>query len=292
MKFRSSSIASYIAFCAFLLSGCSQIAEEPRFAVYYGNEAKPHQFTPFGLLVFDSEYHPELADLLPRHAILGYVSLAEAKPHQEVPENLVIGVNEAWQSKKIDLRESEWQKFLLHDQIPAILDQGFDGLMLDTADTAIHLEALEPEKYAGMKQAAISLIREIRSSFPHAKIMLNRGFEIHADVAPAIDMILAESILSRYDFEKKAASHFPDEVYQHYVTKIAKLRQEYPHLRVYSLDYWDMLDEKGVVEIYQTQRNNGFVPYVTTPDLRSIHTEPPASVLDSSATQTTQTEAI
>ena len=85
--------------------------------------------------------------------------------------------------------------------------------------------------------------------------------------------VLAESILSNYNLAEKKATYQPDEVYQHYLQKIGSVMRTAPHIKVYSLDYWDMNDPMGISRIYSIQRSHGFIPYVTTPDLTNIHPE-------------------
>lgn len=264
------------------LSACSSglsIDKQDRFAVYYGSDATPEALKAFSVIVLDGDYHPDLIPLKDNHTLLGYVSLAEAKPHQidSIDEALFIQDNPDWGGKLIDIRNEAWTEQLLEQQIPMILDKGFDGLMLDTIDSALHLETTDPDAYAGMREAAIALIKAIRQHFPNAKLMLNRGFAIHEHVASDIDMILAESILSHFDLKTDQASFFPDDVYASYVRRLHAINSQFKHLRVYSLDYWDITDKKGVKDIYAIQRSHGFIPYVTTPDLTTIHPEPSAS---------------
>ena len=52
------------------------------------------------------------------------------EPDPDWPENV-----------RVDLRDRRWQEILLDEEIPRLLGQGFDGLMLDTIDTAPYLEA-------------------------------------------------------------------------------------------------------------------------------------------------------
>ena len=264
-----------------LLTACAapQLQGSERFVIYYNDKAPVEAFEPFQLLVLDTEYHPDLNKLNKRHTLLGYVSLAELKPgkENEVSESLLIRQNTQWGSTKVDIRQPEWKDRLLGDVIPNALNKGFDGIMLDTVDSALYLEATQPEDFAGMKESAVHLIQSIRQQYPTAKIMLNRGFEIHPYVSADIDMILAESILSHYDLQANKASFAPDDVYAHYVQKLNQTRQQYPHIRVYSIDYWDTNDSKNIKNIYRIQRAQGFIPYVATPNLTTIYPEPQAS---------------
>ncbi len=62
------------------------------------------------------------------------------------------------------------------------------------------LELREPKRFKGMTQASIALVKRIRQANPGIPIMLNRGYEILPQVASDITMLLAESLVSDYDF--------------------------------------------------------------------------------------------
>lgn len=249
----------------------------PSWAVYYSDEADASELAQHNVIVLDGDIHPDLEALKKSGAkVLGYISVGEVHDHKahEFADKLMIETNEDWGSHRVDIRQPEWQEHIINKAVPALLDKGFDGVMLDTIDAPIYLEGKDPERFAGSRAAAIYMVRAIHYHNPTAHIMINRGFDILPEVGGSIDSILAESILSNYDLKAKTATYQPDAIYKQYVTKIRAVMQAYPHIKVYSLDYWDMNDTMGVANIYTIQRKNGFIPYVTTPDLRNIHQEP------------------
>lgn len=269
-----------------LLSACSgkyerQFSLHERWAPYYDMKAGIQDLDNFDMLVLDSFVYPDLTPLKEQDiTLLSYLSIGEVQAgiiKDSMPEEVIIEKNENWNSYKVDIRQPVWYEYIIDQAVPVIISKGFDGVMLDTIDSSLRLEEENPEKYKGMRDAAKYIIATIRHKHPNLKIMLNRAFSLLPEVESHIDMILAEGTLSHYDLEKKEATHQPDEVYMQYVEKIHQAQQRTPRLKVYSLDYWDMNDKKGVTHIYRTQRLHGFVPYVTTPDLRTIHLEGNAS---------------
>jgi hypothetical protein len=96
--------------------------------------------------------------------------------------------------------------------------------------------------------------------------MVNRGFEIADDIAPYIDILLAESVL--VDASSKELRYFPEEVYQGYVDKLQQLAYKNAHLSIFTLDYLSRRDMNAQQDVECVQRNNGFSAYVATMDLQ------------------------
>lgn len=268
---------------AALLTACSPLQRAlspyPKWAVYYNNQEAPEAFSAYNLLVLDDTYHPDLS-LLKKQRIttLGYVSISEVRPEQAhyqalLEDGHIVRENEQWNSGMIDIRQKAWQETLINEVIPSVLEKGFDGIMLDTADSALELEEADKERYQYTTEALIYLIKMIRYTYPNIKIMINRGFEILPEVGESIDYVLAESILSEHNHETGESRLFPDDVYKRYAEMLHLLQQKFPHLRIYTLDYWPSDDKSGKKKLYDMQRLQGFIPYVSTPDLRSLHKE-------------------
>ncbi len=272
------------------LSACAQAPEAPpkSWAVYYSNDLPAETFLRFDLLVFDHQAHPTLRPLIQRgKTVLGYLSAGEvqndpARGYYAELDQLDLLIKSdthhtavsSIESTPVDIRHPEWARLIVEEMIPALLRQGFDGVMLDTIDSSVALEEKDPVKYAGMKQAAIHLIKAIRMNYPHIKIMLNRGLEIIPAIEQDVDYILAESIHTTYDFKTQKHGLVKDSYYESIAKYLKDAQVRAPHLQVVSLDYWDMKDEAGVKKIYEAQRKHGFVPYVTHISLHQLTPEP------------------
>ena len=257
-------------FCAILLATCQIHADSPKkWIVYYNDQASFEEFAGYETVVFDSEYHPDLAPFQDQ-TLLGYISLGEAEKERSYfpevkAEGILLQENVNWPgSFYVDMRDGQWEKRVVEQLVPQILAEGFQGIFMDTLDNPEELDA----KYPGMRAAAVKLVKAIRTRFPNIKIMMNRGYQLLPEVAPYIDMELGESVYTTYNFETKKHSLSPEYAIQ--VELLNRGKAKNPNLEIYTLDYWDPTDKAGIKKIYQIQRKNGFIPYVSTVDLHKI----------------------
>lgn len=251
------------------------------FVVYYNNEAAVADFAKYKLLILDSDTHPPLHPLADRDKVLlGYVSLGEVSKDRKYfgelqKQNILLNENKQWPgSYTVDIRNNYWPQFVIESIIPNIIRSGFHGIFIDTLDNPADYERKQPLKYGGMGQAAIQLVKSIRLHYPDLKIMLNRGYEILPYVVKDIDMVLGESVYADYNFETKVSSLNTPELYHQQLKILQDAKFQNHNLGVYTLDYWDKNDAEGIKKIYQEQRDNGFVPYVSTISLNEIVAEP------------------
>lgn len=264
----------------------TQASSKERWAVYYAKELPASVFKDYDLVVFDRLYYPEdFKSLQPKTTVLAYVSIGEV--HGDTDEHklleaqkALIGTRTKWNSYPVDIASLTWAK-MVSAQVEDALNKGFDGVMFDTVDTALHLADMEsPEKCGKAEAAAIALIASIKQAHPSAKIMLNRGFEILTRVAPALDYALGESMLAETDISSGQSKVFPANTYQSTASRLQQARVANPRLKLYTLDYWDQKDVDGLQKLYAIHRARGFHPYVTTPDLRKHTPEPTGEAPD------------
>lgn len=249
-----------------------------RWIAYYDKEASPAFFREYDLVVFDAEHHPDFRTLQPHTMVLGYLSIGEVHGHSPYVNELkaagaILSRNPKWDSYIVDPRNKAWRDLILTQKIPAMVAQGFDGLMLDTIDSPLNLDAGRAEDQA-IYSASAKLIRDIRVQFPNMKIMLNRGFELLGPVGKYIDYALAESTFSKLDNNGRNPTIWDHSAQRPIVEMLRRAMKQNPQLKIYTLDYWDMNDVQGVQFVYQVQRMRGFIPYVASPDLRTTHAEP------------------
>lgn len=269
-----------------ILSGCAapqNIAIKPmpreKFVVYYDKKVPVDSFKEYNLVVFDATRHPDFTALQPKTTVLGYVSIGEVHNFDELlpelrAENAILAKNSTWNSYIVDVRNKTWRNYILKEKIPALVKAGFDGVMIDTVDSAIAFETPDASQYAGMYYSAATLIHDIRRHYPDLKIMINRGFALLDALDGDIDYVLAESVYAKIDPKTSRPSVWDESEQKPVVALLHRAMKNNPQLKVYTLDYWDISDVQGINSIYQTQRSRGFIPYVATPDLRSYHAEP------------------
>jgi uncharacterized protein (TIGR01370 family) len=265
------------------LVGCTPTPRPPgdikHWAVYYDDALPASAFKGMDLVIFDRRYHPKFESLKGKAHVLAYVSAGEV--YDDVPERkilakskVLLGQNPRWKSHAVDLTSPEWREMVL-DYVDDAVKRGFDGVMLDTLDSPLHwAETKAPERLDTMREAAASLVAGIRLRHPKVKIMVNRGFTVLPAIAPDIDYVLAESILTNTDVSTGQFSMFSPNTYHQAATQLHRVVALAPHLQVLTLDYWNQDDVNGLESIYAMQRASGFVPYVTTPDLKRYTPEP------------------
>ncbi len=271
--------AGWLAFAA--PAPAQENAPTPRFAIYYDKTAPASAFEPYSLIVLDSDHHPDLRPLAERgKMLLGYLSLGEVEMQRIYfkrlkDKGLVMEDNKNWPgSHFIDIRNPLWQKLVLEDLIPHILSQGFQGVFLDTLDSPIELERSQPQKFKGMRQAAVQLVKAMRAQYPEMKIMINRAYPLLAELAPSVDYVLGESVYADYNFDTKKYGRVEPALYGEQVAWLKSAKAANPAIGIYTLDYAQKDDNGAIREIYAAQRKNGFIPYVATVDLNELVPEP------------------
>lgn len=249
--------------------------------VYYNNLAPPDAFLPYNPIIFDSYHHPSMDILLEKQKeVLGYIDLGEASENDpwfdEVKERgILINLNPNWKgSWSVDIRNIFWKDLVINKIIPEILEKGFTGLFFDQLDVSLNLERQNPSLYKGMTEAAIDLVKAIRKFFPGRRLMLNRAYEILPMIGNDIDYVLAETLYTSYNFETKQYFIRPKNEFDWQLSQLNAARQKFPHLVIFSLDYWDSKDSENIKKIYAIERENCIRPYVSPVILDSVIPEP------------------
>lgn len=250
-------------------------------AAYYTDKLPLASFDPYDLIVFDSHEHPQLKPLSDRGKILlGYLSLGEIEKNRPYfrearQENILLDENKNWPgSYFVDMRSKFWAKRVVEELVPQLLHKGFQGIFIDTIDNPIELERVDPERFKGMKEAAITLVKAIKYHYPTIQIMVNRGYEILPELGNSITMVMGESTFTTYDFANKSYKKVAEDEYRKQVEMLQNFKKSYPKVRIVSLDYWNPEDTSEIKKIYDIQRANGFEPFVSVIQLDQLIHEP------------------
>jgi len=246
-------------------------------AVYYSDKEPISEFQKYSLIVFDSDYHPDIDALIDEGKIvLGYISLGEIEKsrwyYSKIKKTgILLNENKYWKgSYFVDVRSHIWINFVIGYLVPNLIQKGFSGIFIDTLDNPAELERRDSKKYKGMTESAVRLISAIRLNYPSIKIMLNRGYEILPKVAKYINYELGESIYTDYDFKTKKYEYVEKKLYSEQVEILKNAKNINPELEIFTLDYWNKDDKKTISDIYKTERANGFIPYVSTIKLNEL----------------------
>jgi uncharacterized protein (TIGR01370 family) len=249
--------------------------------VYYGSQEPADTFTGFPYVVFDSRYHPPISTLArSERKVVGYLSIGEASPDYEYfaelqRQGLLVRPSPTWLGNHyIDIRDQRWKSRVCDELVPWVLGKGFDGIFLDTLDSALSLEETDPERFSGMAGAAVDLIAEIRRRHPRAVLMLNRAYKLLPSVDRHLDVIVAESVYHTFDFASQRYVPVDESVSSQQVVWLQAARRRQPELLVFTLDYCDPRDVEAIRRAYEFERRHGFCPYVSSIDLTTVVPEP------------------
>ena len=264
-----------------LTAACSQ---PPRtWVCNYAADADPALLAPYGLVVVDAAWPGQVGALKAQKALaLAYISLGEL--HAQRPQfaaakaaGLLVVENPNWPGAwLVDVRDPRWHRLIVEEMAPPLIARGFDGFFLDTVDSALHLEATQPERFGGMRAGAIQLIQALHARFPRARLLLNGALPLVGSLRAEVGMVAVESSLTDWDFSAKQGRWRTASERAWVKERLTAAQAANPELAVYTLDYWDPQDRDGLTRIYREQRAAGFVPYVATIGLDRVVPEPKA----------------
>jgi polysaccharide biosynthesis protein PelA len=260
-----------------VVAGGAQSQAAPlRWTAYFAQAENPLLWQGFDVVLLDLDQHPDLTPIRASGAkVLAYISIAEIAPYRDYYTAFskelyfFLGKQERWGSEKIDIRNIKWQEFVIRNLVPRVKEQGFDGIFVDTLDTALELERQDPVRYADSANHAKQLLVALREALPRPSLlMVNRGFEVLPEIADVVDMVLAESILVPRSGVVTSESN---EVYETIAKHLQQLQKRNRHLRIFTLDYPDLNDKTMIEQVFCTQRAHGFSPAVADVALQSVH---------------------
>jgi polysaccharide biosynthesis protein PelA len=205
---------------------------------------------------------------------LGYLSAGELDKRRPPPPtagapSFQVEPNPHWpDSVRVDLRDPVWQRYLLREEIPRVMALGFDGLMLDTLDTAAYLEEKDPVRFSGSRKALRDWLQEVRRSFPRAVLVAN-GTAALVDAAPYVDGFVVEGVFATYDFGKRIYRATTDAERTWKLSQIAQARQVADR-PVFTIEYAEVGDVTLSRWASAESSRHGFRPYVAVKDLNTL----------------------
>jgi uncharacterized protein (TIGR01370 family) len=252
-----------------------------KWLAFYGQTANEDVLATYDIVILDPLFQGALAQVDRRRTRLcGYLSLGEARVadtiYGKIDPSVLIEENGAWPGTyRIDVRQRSWKELVLDELIPFVIQRGFTGLFLDTLDTPPYLEQAQPIARAGMRDAAIDLVRSIRHRYPNLFVIMNRGYALLPDVLGSVDAIVAESLLTVADDRASGGYRWtPAPEVAQVLSLLAPVAEGDHRVPVLSLDYWNPEDTGTIQTIYARERQLGHHPYVATRALDRIVPDP------------------
>ncbi|MBP1990505.1 fibronectin type III domain-containing protein [Paenibacillus eucommiae] len=158
------------------------------------------EFASYDLLALSGAVSPEklneIKAINPDIFIVGYISVGQDAREGNSPDiffkdsegNPECDLN--WPSCFIDPTNQNWQKKVLDELLPGLVERGFDGFYLDTVEVT---EVIHTDKAWGMGQ----LVQKIKEKYPDKKVFSGGGVHLlrggDYDIRSSVDAVLFES---------------------------------------------------------------------------------------------------
>jgi uncharacterized protein (TIGR01370 family) len=116
-----------------------------KWIVYYGDKLKIDDVRDVDWAIVDQDIDPKSLKN-GRTKFIAYVSVGEAEDYRDywakvAGSRMLVEKNANWKGAHlVDIRSQEWRNILIGHTLKKVVDKGFDGVFLDTIDTAIYLE--------------------------------------------------------------------------------------------------------------------------------------------------------
>jgi len=275
MKFMRKLSLHLLLACGLLFTAMDQSLADSRdlasVAFYYGANPPASSLSQFDRLVLESEnIRPSELKNLKQHgsATYAYLSIGEVSPQRTWADLIqpawIKGTNTHWNSTVMDLTSDGWQSFVLQ-RVDLLLQQGYDGLFLDTMDS-YQLFAKDSASLAAQQTALANLINQIKRRHPSIKLISNRGFEVMNKIGRHLEAVAAESLYSRWNNAAGNYEPVPEADRQWLYTKLVEAQRAH-NIDVIAIDYVAPAERSKAREVANQITSLGFVPWVANPSL-------------------------
>ena len=226
-------------------------------AFFYDNKVPKELVRAYDLVVVNAN------DVKPPYKkFAAYISICEQDSLKNIKKSWILGKNKNWNSYIMDIRNKDYQKFLLK-KIDALYKKGFRGLFFDTLDSyQINLPKKEWKSY---ENALAFFIEEVYKKY-HIKIILNRGFEVFDKVYPYIYALVCESLFWGYDGSNYVKVSKNDRKWL--INKLNYIKSK--NIPVVVVDYVKPKNRQKAKLTAQKIKKLGFIPYVTDGNLETV----------------------
>ncbi|WP_236572465.1 bifunctional glycoside hydrolase 114/ polysaccharide deacetylase family protein [Burkholderia sp. 8Y] len=252
---------------------------QPSIALFYGAPVPVGQLASFDNVVVEPDSGFDPAAHVPdsgQAKWLAYVSVGEVTPSRayfkDMPAAWLKGSNAAWASRIIDQTAPGWPQFFVEHVIAPLWDKGYRGFFLDTLDSYQTIAATDDER-ARQQAGLVAVIRALKSRYPDARLIFNRGFELMPEVHDLAYAVAFESLYRGWNQAKKRYVAVPQADREWLLAQARTLRERYG-LPVLSIDYCAPADRACTNDAIRKISAQGIIPYVTDGALQTVGTGP------------------
>ena len=251
---------SKLLFLLFMLT--SSLLASERYAFIYSKNIDDRFINFYDKVVVEADSIDNIYAMRYPEKMVAYVSVGEIEPWRKTKtpykKSWVISKNKTWNSLVADLNKNAYQNFIF-ERIAKLHKMGYRNFFLDTMD-AYHVTAEDKKLFKRQQKALVSFIHKLHKKYPKSKIIINRGFELLDEIHKAVDAVVAESLVNRYNHDNKSYALVPKDD-QAWLLSNFKKAQKYG-LDAISIDYTDK-STKDRVEIAKKIKALGIIPYIT-----------------------------
>ena len=225
-------------------------------AFFYGDNLPKELVRAYDVTVINSNEVKKA-----NNKLAAYISICEQDNLNGINKKWIIGKNKNWNSYVLDIRNKDYQNFLLK-KIDTLKSKGFKYFFFDTLDS--YQLVLPKNEWKSYEKSLANFIKKAYKK--NIKIILNRGFEVFDEVYPYIKAVVVESLFEGFDGSHYVKISKSDR--QWLITKLNYIKSK--HIPVVVVDYVEPKYRKKAKEIAKKISNLGFIPYVSDGDLETI----------------------
>ena len=240
-------------------------------ALYYAPNPPVNELKAFDVVVVDpdSGLTTEVYGSGPS-SLFAYVSIGEAESNRSYTKQMNLkwfaGENKEWNSKVIDVSNPEWQEFFLDKVVEPLWKAGYRGFFLDTLDS--YRLSTDKSKLVAMESGLAETVRAIKTRYPEARLILNRGFEIFPKVKDIVFAVAAESLFQNFSPATGQYGEVPPNDREWLTAKLNEVKSA--GVPVIAIDYVPPGKRDLARKTAERIKELGFIPWVADKDLASL----------------------
>lgn len=265
--------------CSLLFSGASaENVSTVSVALCYATQPPIAQLEKFDWAVVDPDANFEPLNVSNNSPTiwLAYMSIGEVTPvrsyYKDIPSGWYVGYNTDWASYIINQTAPGWTEFFVDNMTTPLMKRGFKGFFLDTLDSyqlAVGTDAQRQEQQEGLAYTILAL----KTRYPNAILIFNRGFEIMPSANQAANMVAFESLCSGWNQAEQKFVTVNQNDRDWLLAQTQNIQTQY-QLPVLSIDYCPPSNSTCVASTVQCIEQHQIIPYVTDPALQTVGVGP------------------